>query len=161
MGSIYHKIDRRGRKVYYIDYRVRGVRRRERVGSSKRAAQEALESRLTDVRRHKFDRIFPETVYTLSEIRDQYLKSSKTTKSIRTCERDRGIVDRLLIPFFGENSLRRAVAAYSEHYHAERNHQGLANELIDPGAEVGAVTGQIECRERLGGMLKYYYREAA
>ena len=63
--------------------------------------------------------------------------------------------------FFGEKSLRRAVTAYLEHYHAERNHQGLGNELIDPGEEVGAVAGKIACRERLGGMLRYYYRDAA
>jgi putative transposase len=63
--------------------------------------------------------------------------------------------------FFGEKSLRRAVAAFLKHDHGERNHQGLANELIQPADEVGSVVGAIECRERLGGMLKYYYREAA
>lgn len=63
--------------------------------------------------------------------------------------------------FFGEQSLRSAVTAYLEHYHAERNHQGLANKLIQPSDEVGQVAERIECRERLGGMLKYYYRSAA
>jgi transposase InsO family protein len=63
--------------------------------------------------------------------------------------------------FFGETSLRRAVAAYIDHYHTERNHQGLDNELIEPGEEVGREDGQIECRERLGGLLKYYHRRAA
>ena len=63
--------------------------------------------------------------------------------------------------FFGEKSLRRAVAAYLEHYHTERNHQGLENRVIAPGEQVGQVVGKIKCRERLGGMLKYYYREAA
>ena len=67
-------------------------------------------------------------------------------------------LDRMI--FFGEKSLRRAVTAYLEHYHAERNHQGLDNSLIDPGEEVGAVAGKIECRKRLGGMLRYYYRAA-
>ena len=43
--------------------------------------------------------------------------------------------------FFGEKSLRRAVAAFLEHYHAERNHQGLDNQIIEPGDEVGAVAG--------------------
>jgi transposase InsO family protein len=68
-------------------------------------------------------------------------------------------LDRMV--FFGENSLRRAVVAYLTHYHAERNHQGLDNTLIEPGEEISAVAGKIECRERLGGILKYYYREAA
>ncbi len=46
-----------------------------------------------------------------------------------------------------------------DHYHEERPHQGLGNELIAPKAVIG--TGPIECRERLGGLLKFYYREAA
>ena len=58
--------------------------------------------------------------------------------------------------FFGEKSRRRAIAAYVDHYHGERNHQGLGNRIIEPGDE-----GEIECRERLGGLLKYYYRNAA
>ncbi len=63
--------------------------------------------------------------------------------------------------FFGEKSLCRAVTEYLQNYHSERNHQGLDNELIEPGEEVGAVAGKIECRERLGGLLRYYYRDAA
>ena len=63
--------------------------------------------------------------------------------------------------FHGETSLRRAVAAFLEHYHFERNHQGLENMIIEPGDEVGRVAGKIESRERLGGMLRYYYRRAA
>lgn len=63
--------------------------------------------------------------------------------------------------FFGESSLRRAVAAYLEHYHAERNHQGLDNRLIDPHSNSPAVAGNIKCRERLGGMLRYYHRRVA
>ena len=47
------------------------------------------------------------------------------------------------------------------HYHAERNHQGLFNRIIEPSDQVGRETGQIQCRERLGGMLRYYYRAAA
>ncbi|WP_197440343.1 hypothetical protein [Polystyrenella longa] len=39
--------------------------------------------------------------------------------------------------------------------------RGLDNQLIDPGEEIGSVAGKIECRERLGGLLKYYYRDAA
>ena len=63
--------------------------------------------------------------------------------------------------FFGENRLRRAVTAYLEHYHGERNHQGLDNQLIQPDGEVGTGTGEIECRQRLGGLLRYYHRKAA
>jgi len=63
--------------------------------------------------------------------------------------------------FFGEKSLRRAVNEFTEHYHSERNHQGIGNNIIDPGEEVGCGSGDIQCNESLGGMLKYYYRDAA
>ncbi len=63
--------------------------------------------------------------------------------------------------FFGERSLRRAVAEFVRHYHGERNHQGLDNQLIKPDEAVGSRQGGVQCRQRLGGMLNYYYREAA
>ena len=47
------------------------------------------------------------------------------------------------------------------HYHAERNHQGLGNALIESDERVGSRQGSVRCRKRLGGMLNYYYREAA
>jgi len=62
---------------------------------------------------------------------------------------------------FGEKSLRRAIAAYLDHFHQERNHQGLDNQIINPRDEVGHDEGEIRCRERLGGLLRYYYRDAA
>jgi hypothetical protein len=55
--------------------------------------------------------------------------------------------------FFGEKSARRAVNEFLEHYHVERNHQGLDNSLIEPGTKVGCVDGKIACRERLGGSV--------
>jgi transposase InsO family protein len=60
---------------------------------------------------------------------------------------------------FGERHLRRILAQSTEHYHHERNHQGLGNELIDPVCPRRG-TGGIRCRERLGGLLNYYYRAA-
>jgi len=63
--------------------------------------------------------------------------------------------------FFGRKPLENAVREYVEHYHAERNHQGLGNELIEPSDDAASTDGKIECRERLGGMLKYYHRRAA
>ena len=63
--------------------------------------------------------------------------------------------------FFGERSLRRAVAEFVTHYHRERNRQGLRNRLIEPPPDIGSKTGPVECRERLGGLLRYYYRKAA
>jgi transposase InsO family protein len=68
-------------------------------------------------------------------------------------------LERLIL--FGEESLRNAVAAFGAHYGTERNHQGLQNRLIQPGIEAEKSNGEIECRTRLGGMLRYYHREAA
>src|SRR6266850_7169533 len=60
----------------------------------------------------------------------------------------------------GEAHLRRAVREYVEHYHGERNHQGIGNRLIDACADESRRVGVIECRERLGGLL-WFYRRAA
>ena len=60
---------------------------------------------------------------------------------------------------FGERHLRRTIAEYVEHYHHERNHQGLANELIE-GASAADHVGRIHRRPRLGGLLNYYERAA-
>jgi putative transposase len=63
--------------------------------------------------------------------------------------------------FFGENMLRNTVRQFLEHYHTERNHQSLDNKIIEPDDGVGQTTGEIICRERLGGILRYYHRTAA
>jgi putative transposase len=63
---------------------------------------------------------------------------------------------------FGEASLRHALTQYVEHYHHERNHQGKGNVLLFPMVSPDAErAGPIQCRERLGGLLKYYTCEAA
>jgi putative transposase len=63
---------------------------------------------------------------------------------------------------FGEASLRHALYEYVEHYHHERHHQGKGNVPLFPLCSQGReCQGPIQCRERLGGLLKYYEREAA
>ena len=63
-----------------------------------------------------------------------------------------------MIPL-GEGHLRRSLTEYVEHYHCERNHQGLDNALIDDSTHT--PTGkQIRRRSRLGGLLNYYERAA-
>jgi putative transposase len=59
----------------------------------------------------------------------------------------------------GEWHLRRLVRAYVTHYHAERNHQGIGNALIDRPPPQPAA-GPIRRRQRVGGILSYYYRAA-
>ena len=65
------------------------------------------------------------------------------------------------IIFFGETALREAVNEFLIHHHQERAHQGLVHQILEPGPEVGQQAGEIVCRECLGGLLKYYYRQAA
>ena len=62
---------------------------------------------------------------------------------------------------FGEGSLRRTLNEYTAHYHSERNHQGKANVLLfpEPGAH-GSERDRVECRIRLGGLLRYHARAA-
>ena len=63
----------------------------------------------------------------------------------------------------GERSLRHCLENYVAHFHAERNHQGKGNVILFPAPEdrIGELSGDIQTRERLGGLLKFYYREAA
>ena len=65
------------------------------------------------------------------------------------------------VVLFGERSLRRALSEYVEHYHAERNHQGKGNVLLFPRGPNIRCERPVECRERLGGLLRYYHQEAA
>jgi transposase InsO family protein len=62
---------------------------------------------------------------------------------------------------FGERSLRRAMSEYVEYFHAERNHQGKGNGLLFPRNTNVRREGPVRCRERLGGLLRYYHQEAA
>ncbi len=60
----------------------------------------------------------------------------------------------------GEGHLRRVVREYVEHYHGERNHQGIGNQRIEASADESRRSGSIERRERLGGLLRFYCRAA-
>lgn len=64
---------------------------------------------------------------------------------------------------FGEPALRHALTHYVQHYHEERNHQGKDNLILFPAAadRIGSATEKIQTRERLGGLLKFYYRDTA
>jgi hypothetical protein len=63
---------------------------------------------------------------------------------------------------FGEAALWHALHEYAEHYHHERNHQGKENVLLfSSSSQKPPRAGPMQCRERLGGLLKYYTHEAA
>lgn len=62
--------------------------------------------------------------------------------------------------WFGERQVRKALFEFQEHYHTERNHQGLGNELIERPL-AGQSGERVVCSERLGGLLRHYERAAA
>lgn len=76
---------------------------------------------------------------------------------VRTIKED--CLDQMIL--FGEDSLRNAIREFLTHYHIERNHQGLDNRLIVTSESEAETTGTVRKRQRLGGMLNYYYRNAA
>jgi len=80
--------------------------------------------------------------------------AERFVRSIKEC-----CLDRLIL--FGEQSLRTTIQNFLVHYHAERHHQGLGNQLIRPEPGHVGNTGVIQRRARLGGLLNYYYRVAA
>ena len=60
---------------------------------------------------------------------------------------------------FSQGAANFAVREFTKHYHAERNHQGRGNELIETPRKEPNMDGAVEYRERLGGVLKYYRRQ--
>ena len=73
---------------------------------------------------------------------------------VRSLKEER--LDRMV--FFGEKSPRRAPRNFVEHYHLERNHQGVGNEFL-VADETNQSNGTIRRRERLGGLLSFYHRQ--
>ena len=64
----------------------------------------------------------------------------------------------------GEKHLRYLVKEFVTHYHEERPHQGRGNVPLTIADDLPIVqfpAGKVECRERLGGLLRHYYRAAA
>jgi putative transposase len=50
---------------------------------------------------------------------------------------------------------------YVEHYHTERPHQATGNVPLTASSSPPTSDGEVVCRERLGGVLRHYYRAAA
>ncbi|MFT5525688.1 MAG: putative transposase [Pirellulaceae bacterium] len=61
---------------------------------------------------------------------------------------------------FGEKATRNALIHFLDHYHADRCHQGLGNELIVSMDRRPDINEKIESTERLGGLLRTYRRAA-
>ena len=90
--------------------------------------------------------LIPERAPNANAYAERFVRSIKTE-----------CLDRI-IPF-GERHFRRAVSEFIEHYHRERNHQGLGNTLI-VGATPCSTAGRVCRHPRLGGLLNFYARAA-
>ena len=85
----------------------------------------------------------------LNAVAERWIQSVKTE-----------VLARMIL--FGERSLRHVLSEYVAHYHEERPHQGKGNIILFPSAQAEPDSDSaIACQERLGGLLKYYHREAA
>jgi hypothetical protein len=85
-------------------------------------------------------------------------RDTKFTGAFDMLLKDGGVEPLQLPP---QGSLHSVLSQYLVHYHQERNHQGLSNRLIGTEPDWSRPRGPIRRRERLGGLLSYYYREAA
>ena len=65
------------------------------------------------------------------------------------------------VVLLGEGHLRLIVEEYVEHYHRERNHQGLDSQLLERPPPRASADAEVHRRQRIGGLLSYYHREAA
>lgn len=71
----------------------------------------------------------------------------------------REVLNKMIL--FGERHVRHAVQNYADYYNAERPHQGVGNRRLTEPTEPQPKEGVVHCRERLGGLLKSYYRKAS
>ena len=88
----------------------------------------------------------------------------KTPNMNSYCERYIGSYQREVLNWVisqSEEYLRKFTLEWLMYYNSERNHQGIHRKIINPGVEIGQSKGCIKMRSRLGGILHYYYREAA
>ena len=136
------RTDRHGKTVYYIDYYIKDPktgkrkRKRERVGYRKKEAEQAIQSRQTDIRRAKFDGILPEPTCTLEDIKDDYLRRHLSSKSEGTRIRNKDIIEDHLIPAFGRTSLNQIMPEMVEEYRAGRLREPKAHATINKEVQV-------------------------
>lgn len=91
---------------------------------------------------------FPARTTNLNSVAERFLRTVK-----ESC------LDNTIL--FGESSLREAVCQLVENCHQERNHQGIENKIIRPEFAEFPKSGTIRSRRRLGGLLRYDYRDVA
>lgn len=112
-----------------------------------------------------FDGFLGHTRYLIHDRDPLYSKAFRDTLALGSVKtvKLRSIKEECLgrVVLLGEQHLRDTVREFVCHYHAERNHQGLDNTLIDGELHATESTGSIKRSRRVGGLLNYYYKEAA
>ena len=128
---------------------------RERQSSRHLACDGCAWSMNLQVGRHRMTPDpFWDTTGSLVTTKSPRAKAPTTTTASTTSE---DLESPHMVPF-GEVSFRHIVEQYVNHYHVERPHQGLDHRIIAPDETALRAEGHIRCRDRLGGLLKYYYR---
>jgi putative transposase len=85
---------------------------------------------------------------------------SESERLCRTLDLFRAVRMPTKLNLFGEASLRRALTEYIDPSHFERNHQGKGNFLLFHSPDVVPKCRTVHRRDRLGGLLKFYFRAA-
>ena len=88
---------------------------------------------------------------------DAYVMNTYAERFVRTIRSE--CLDHL--GFLGERSLVSAVRIFEKHYNSERNHQTVEDQLIRPDPQAFEGQGTVRCVGHVGGLLKFYGREAA
>jgi putative transposase len=119
----------------------------------------------------KFTQAFDQALSTAGiEVKHAPIRSPNTVafieRFVQTIQQE--CLDHFVV--FGESHMNHLCREFVEHYHTERPHQGKENELLRPprqpkqraAAEAQSISlREVRCQQRLGGLLKHYYRAAA
>jgi integrase len=122
-------------RYWYIDYYVKGVRKRKKIGPSKQVAELALKDVEVKLARGEYLGIYEEKKRTFRQFAPDYLAYSQANKAPDSYTRDRGIIEARLMPFFGDQYLAEITLAMAEQYKAQR----LA--VVDPAT----VNKELSC----------------
>jgi integrase len=107
-------------RSWYIDYYVKGVRKRKKIGPSKQIAELALAQVQVKLAKGEYLGIYEEKKLTLRQFAPEYLAYSQANKATSSYRRDQGIIEKRLLPYFGDQYLSDISVALTEHYKAER-----------------------------------------
>jgi integrase len=105
-------------RVWWIEYRVDGKRKRERIGPNKAAAEQRYREAKSLIAEGRFIKKSPDVKTTFKNLAQWYL-DLPDVKAKRSYDRDKLSLDRLL-PFFGDKLLRDITPAKVQAYQQMR-----------------------------------------